>query len=97
MAKYNCVFRTSYFCVTDEQKYEEFKKHIVVRDNMDNINFWHKRGDFMESDSVQFYTDKAIRHAFGGHTKIRGYVEDIEHDLSPDYDLFLQKLPDYRG
>ena len=30
MAKFNCAFRTSYFYVTDEQEYEEFKKHIVV-------------------------------------------------------------------
>ena len=39
MAKFDCVFRTSYFYVIDEQKYEEFKKHIVVRDNINNINF----------------------------------------------------------
>lgn len=26
MAKFDCVFRTSYFYVIDEQKYEEFKK-----------------------------------------------------------------------
>lgn len=33
MAKFDCVFRTSYFYVTDEKKYEEFKRHIVVGDN----------------------------------------------------------------
>ena len=92
MAKFDCVFRTSYFYVTDEKKYEEFKKHIVVRDNINNINFWHRRGDCMESDSIKPNTDEAIRHAFGGHTQIRGYVEDIEHDPFPGYDLFLQKL-----
>lgn len=98
MAKFDCVFRTSYFYVTDEKKYEEFKKHIVVRDNINNINFWHKRGDRIESDSVKPNTDEAIRHAFGGYTQIKGYVEDIEHydrdlmDPSPNYDLFLQKL-----
>lgn len=98
MAKFDCVFRTSYFYVTDEKKYEEFKKHIVVRDNINNINFWHRRGDCMENDNVKHDTDEAIRHAFGGHTQIKGYVEDIEHydrelmDPSPDYDLFLQKL-----
>ena len=98
MAKFDCVFRTSYFYVTDEKKYEEFKRHIVVGDNTNNINFWHKRGDRIESDSIKPNTDEAIKHAFGGHTQIKGYVEDIEHydrdlmDPSPDYDLFLQKL-----
>lgn len=97
MAKFDCVFRTSYFCVTDEQAYEEFKKHIVVRDNINDINFWHKRGDFMESDEVKFDTDRAIKHAFGGYTQIRGY-EDIENYYSKltyqfhDYNLFLSKL-----
>lgn len=98
MANYCCVTRSSYFYVTDENKYEEFKRHIVTCDNTNNINFWHKREDRVESDNVKHDTDKAIRHAFGGHTQIKGYVEDIEHydrDLmnpSPDYDLFLQKL-----
>ena len=93
MAKYNCVFRTSYFCVTDEQKYEEFKKHIAVwGDDINNVDFWHRHGDFMESDNIKFDTDGAIRHAFGGYTQIMGYIEDIEHDPFPDYDLFLKKL-----
>ena len=98
MAKFDCVFRTSYFYVTDEKKYEEFKRHIVVGDNTNNINFWHKRGDCIESDSIKSDTNEKIRHAFGGYTQIKGYVEDIEHydrdlmDPSPDYDLFLQKL-----
>lgn len=92
MANFDCVFRTSYFYVIDEQKYEEFKKHIVVRDNINDINFWHRRGDCIESDSIKSDTNEKIRHAFGGHTQIKGYVEDIEHDPFPDYDLFLQKL-----
>ena len=98
MAKFDCVFRTSYFYVTDEKKYEEFKRHIVVGDNTNNIIFWHKRGDCIESDSIKSDTNEKIRHAFGGYTQIKGYVEDIEHndrdlmDPSPDYDLFLQKL-----
>lgn len=98
MAKYNCTFRTSYFYVIDEKKYEEFKRHIVTWDNINNINFWHKRGDCMESDSIKFDTNEKIRHAFGGYTQIRGYVEDIEHYDSkimkpfPNYYLFLQKL-----
>ena len=96
MAKYNCVTRSSYFYVTDEFKYEKFRQHIVVRDNDERIEFWHKLGDKAESDSV--YAGKNMKHAFGGYTQILGYVEDIEHydrDLmnpSPDYNLFLQKL-----
>ena len=98
MANFDCVFRASYFHVIDEQKYEEFKRHIVTCDNMNNINFWHERGDREESDNIKPNTDEAIRHAFGGYTQIKGYVEDIEHydydlmDPPPDYDLFLQKL-----
>lgn len=96
MAKYNCVTHSSYFYVVDEFEYEKFKQHIVVRDNDERIEFWHKIADKAESDEV--YTSKNMKHAFGGYTKILGYVEDIEHydrDLmnpSPDYDLFLQKL-----
>lgn len=97
MAKYNCVFRTSYFCVTDEKAYEEFKNHIDVRDSMDDIKFWHKHGDFMESDDVKFDTDKPIKHAFGGYTQIRGYegIENYDSKLPyqfPDYNVFLSKL-----
>ena len=98
MTKFDCIFRATYFHVIDEQKYEEFKRHIVTCDNTNNINFWHKCGDCEESDSIKPNTDKTIRHAFGGYTQIKGYVKDIEHydrnlmDQSPDYDLFLQKL-----
>ena len=96
MAKYNCVTRSSYFYVVDEFEYEKFKQHIVVGDNDERIEFWHKIGDKAESDEV--YAGKNMKHAFGGYTQILGYVEDIEHydrdlmDPFPDYDLFLQKL-----
>lgn len=97
MAKYNCVFRTSYFCVTDEKAYEEFKNHIDVYGSMDDIKFWHKHGDCMESDDVKFDTDKPINHAFGGYTQIRGYEDIYNYDSKleyqfPDYNLFLSKL-----
>ena len=62
MAKFDCVFRTSYFYVIDEKKYEEFKRHIVTCDNTNNINFWHKREDCVESDNVKHDTDKAKRN-----------------------------------
>ena len=52
MAKYNCVTRSSYFYVTDEFKYEKFRQHIVVRDSDERIEFWHKVGDKLKSDSV---------------------------------------------
>ena len=96
MAKYNCVTRSSYFYVTDEFKYEKFRQHIVVRDSDERIEFWHKVGDKLKSDSV--YDGKNMKHAFGGYTQILGYVEDIEHydrelmNTFPDYNLFLQKL-----
>ena len=96
MAKYNCVTRSSYFYVVDEFEYEKFKQHIVVRDNDERIEFWHKIADKAESDEV--YTGKNMKHAFGGYTQILGYVEDIEHYDSklfyptPDYKLFLEKL-----
>ena len=96
MAKYNCVTRSSYFYVTDEFKYEKFRQHIVVRDGDERIEFWHKVGDKLKSDSV--YDGKNMKHAFGGYTQILGYVEDIEHydrelmNTFPDYNLFLQKL-----
>ena len=96
MAKYNCVTRSSYFYVTDEFKYEKFRQHIVVRDSDERIEFWHKVGDKLKSDSV--YDSKNMKHAFGGYTQILGYVEDIEHydrelmNTFPDYNLFLQKL-----
>lgn len=93
MAKYDCVFRTSYFYVTDEEKYEEFKKHIVVQDIMNGINFWHKRGDLIENDDIKFDThDGRIAHAFGGYNQIKGYYDGKESCPLPDYELFLQKL-----
>lgn len=96
MAKYNCAFRTTYFYITDEKKYEEFKKHIVVRDGAKSIVFWHKYLDDIVSDDIA--TNGKTKHAFGGDTKLLGYVEDIEHyDAesmlpTPDYELFLKKL-----
>ena len=96
MAKYNCVTRSSYFHVIDEFEYEKFKQHIVVRDSDERIEFWHKVGDKLKSDSV--YDGKNMKHAFGGYAKLLGYVENIEHYdrelMKPplDYNLFLQKL-----
>lgn len=95
MAKYNCAFRTSYFYVTDEKKYEEFKKHIVVRDGANSIKFWHKDLDNIVSDDIA--TNGKTKHAFGGYTKLLGYVEDIkyydeESMLPMPKDKLFQKL-----
>ena len=96
MAKQNCVTCSSYFHVIDEFEYGKFRQHIVVRDSDERIEFWHKVGDKLKSDSV--YDGKNMKHAFGGQTQILGYVEDIEHYDSklfyptPDHKLFLEKL-----
>lgn len=45
MAKYNCVTRSSYFYVVNEFEYEKFKQHIVVRDNDERIEIFHKIAD----------------------------------------------------
>ena len=84
MANYCCTTRSSYFYVTDEDKYEELKKHI---DDDGGLDFWDKKKE-----------DGKIAHAFGGYCQITGYIDDIEaynngeNDECPDFDFFLQKL-----
>ena len=84
MANYCCATRSSYFYVTDENKYEELKKHIA--DNGD-LDFWDKKKE-----------NGKIAHAFGGYCQIVGYVDDLEtynngeSDECPDFDFFLKKL-----
>ena len=84
MANYCCATRSSYFYVTDENKYEELKKHIADDGDLD---FWDEKKE-----------NGKIAHAFGGYCQIIGYVDDLEaynngeSDETPDYDYFLQKL-----
>jgi hypothetical protein len=81
MADYCGTTRSSYFYVTDEDKYEEFKKHVVAED----LEFWDEKDK-----------NGKTAHAFGGYCEIDGYVDNIDDDYEdedyPDYDLFLKKL-----
>ena len=84
MANYCCAVRSSYFYVTDEEKYKELMKHIITCE--DSIECWDKE------------KDGRIAHAFGCYDQILGYIddpeawEDYENHVDPDYDYFLQKL-----
>lgn len=84
MANYCCTTRSSYFYVTDENKYEELKKHIADDGDLD---FWDKKKE-----------NGKIAHAFGGYCQIYGYIDDLEaynngeNDECPDFDYFLRKL-----
>lgn len=79
MANYCGATRSSYFYVTDENKYKELMEHIITCE--DSLDCWEKKND-----------DGRIAHAFGGYTQILGYLDDPEEDENPDYDYFLQKL-----
>lgn len=85
MANYCCAVRSSYFYVTDEEKYKELLEHIITCE--DSLDCWEKKKD-----------DGRIAHAFGCYDQILGYIddpearEDYENHEDPDYDYFLQKL-----
>lgn len=85
MANYCCAVRSSYFYVTDEEKYKELMEHIITSE--DFLDCWDEKKD-----------DGRIAHAFGGYSQIIGYVDDLEaynngeSDVGPDYGYFLQKL-----
>ena len=84
MANYCCTVRSSYFYVTDEEKYKDLMKHIITCE--DSLDCWDKK------------KDGRIAHAFGCYGQILGYIddpeawEDYENHVDPDYDYFLQKL-----
>ena len=84
MANYCCTVRSSYFYVTDEEKYKDLMKHIITCE--DSLECWDKE------------KNGRIAHAFGCYDQILGYIddpeawEDYENDVDPDYDYFLQKL-----
>lgn len=85
MANYCCAVRSSYFYVTDEEKYQELMEHIITCE--DSLDCWDEK-----------QKDGRIAHAFGCYSQILGYIddpeawEDYENDADPDYDCFLQKL-----
>ena len=84
MTNYCCTVRSSYFYVTDEEKYKDLMKHIITCE--DSLECWDKE------------KNGRIAHAFGCYDQILGYSddpeawEDYENDVDPDYDYFLQKL-----
>ena len=85
MANYCCTVRSSYFYVTDEEKYKELMKHIITCE--DSLECWDEKKK-----------DGRIAHAFGCYDQILGYIDypeawgDYENHVDPDYDYFLQKL-----
>ena len=85
MANYCCTVRSSYFYVTDEEKYKELMAHIITCE--DSLDCWDEKK-----------SDGRIAHAFGCYDQILGYIDDpeawgdYENHVDPDYDYFLQKL-----
>lgn len=85
MANYCCTVRSSYFYVTDEEKYKELMEHIITSE--DSLDCWDEKK-----------SDGKIAHAFGCYSPILGYIddseawEDYENNVDPDYDYFLHKL-----
>lgn len=85
MANYCSVTRSSYFYVTDEEKYKELMAHIITYE--DSLKCWEEKKE-----------NGKIAHAFGCYSYILGYINDVvawenyENDEDPDYDDFLQKL-----
>ena len=63
MANYCCTVRSSYFYVTDEEKYKDLMKHIITCE--DSLECWDK-------EKVG-----RIAHAFGCYDQILGYIDDF--------------------
>ena len=81
MANYCCTVRSSYFYVTDEEKYKELMEHIITSE--DSLDCWDEKK-----------SDGKIAHAFGCYSPILGYIDDseaLEYE-NLDYDLFLHRL-----
>lgn len=84
MANYCSATRSSYFLVTDKEKYQEIMRHVVTDE--EPLDLWCK-----EDDNTGNFL-----HAFGGYSSILGYVENLQAfkagDEDPSYDAFLEKL-----
>ena len=81
MANYCCTVRSSYFYVTDEEKYKELMERIITSE--DSLDCWDEKK-----------SDGKIAHAFGCYSPILGYIDDseaLEYE-NLDYDLFLHRL-----
>ncbi len=77
MADYLAMARTNYFRVTDEERYQELFKHLVVNGEIK---------DFTEE------RDGVIYHGFGAYGSI-DYQVDLENEESElDFDYFVKEL-----
>ena len=83
MANYNCTFRTNYFKVKDDKKFEEFMTHVYAED----LELFH----MIDKNGNKLY-------GFGGYGAINGYFNS-ENDYENDdeawdnaYDNFIDGL-----
>ena len=83
MANYNCTFRTNYFKVKDNKKFEEFMTHVYAED----LEVFHKT----DKNGNELY-------GFGGYGGISGYFNDKNEYENDDeawdnaYDNFIDGL-----
>ena len=83
MANYNCTFRTNYFKVKDNEKFEEFMTHVYAED----LEVFHKT----DKNGNELY-------GFGGYGGISGYFNDENEYENDDeawdnaYDNFIDGL-----
>ena len=83
MANYNCTFRTNYFKVKDNEKFEEFMAHVYAED----LEVFHKT----DKNGNELY-------GFGGYGGISGYFnneneyEDSDEAWDNAYDNLIDGL-----
>lgn len=83
MANYNCIIRTNYFHVKDNEKFEEFMTHVYGED----LEVFHSA----DSNGNKVY-------GFGGYGGIAGYFnkeedyEDNDEAWDNAYDNFIDGL-----
>lgn len=76
MANYECACRTSYFRVTDEEKYAEMFSRLSGEGDIKDFTEKDEHGD--------------VWHAFGCYGSI--YVEDEDGEESPDISNWFEEL-----
>lgn len=83
MANYICTFRTNYFKVKDDKKFEEFMTHVYAED-LELFHMTDKNGNKL--------------YGFGGYGAISGYFNSKEDYVDNDeawdnaYDNFIDGL-----
>ena len=83
MANYICTFRTNYFKVKDDKKFEEFMTHVYAED-LELFHMTDKNGNKL--------------YGFGGYGSISGYFNSKEDYVDNDeawdnaYDNFIDGL-----